>query len=174
VRYGICQRWRLASTCGAPGFAHDGTTSLLLVSYTSGANVASAGACGAACLANVACTNLYFMQGAYCNLHEEASTFQESTASGYYLWFEADCFSTGEACGSLGFSAGNGLIAPYTTGVHVASPGACGAICWATATCTNVYFVQGSYCNLHSGEYTFFNSTATGYYSWYQYDFFTC
>ena len=163
-----------ASTCGAPGFSNDGSTSRLLISYTSGANVASAGACGAACLANTACTNLYFTQGSKCNLHEEASTYYESTASGYYLWYEANCFSTEEACGSLGHSAGNNAIISYTTGTYVESVSACGAICLATATCTNVYFVEGSNCNLHSGDYTFTESAASGYYYWYPYDCFTC
>ncbi|KAJ8069030.1 hypothetical protein OCU04_002704 [Sclerotinia nivalis] len=164
-----------ASTCGASGFSNDGATSLLLVSYTAGSPyVESAAACGAQCLTMVACTNLYFIQGSYCNLHEETSTFFESTEAGAYSYYEAVCFSSGEACGSFGFSNGGTLLVSYTSGSYVESAAACGAQCLSTAACTNLYFIEGSYCNLHAGEATFFDSTSAGYYSWYQYDCFEC
>lgn len=164
------------STCGFPGFSHD-AVSTVLVSYTSGSPyVESAAACGAQCLATSGCTNIYFIEGSYCNLHQGESSFQESTASGYYLWFDASCFSSGEACGSFGFSDDNPstLITSYTTGsAYVASAEACGELCLATSGCTNVYFIEGSYCNLHSPS-TFLASTAVGYYSWYQVGCFAC
>lgn len=83
------------TTCGLPGFSNDGSDSLLIVSYTTGSPyVASISACGAQCLAISSCTNLYFIQDTYCNLHQGTSTFQESTAAGSYSWYEASCFSS--------------------------------------------------------------------------------
>ncbi|KAI7970130.1 hypothetical protein EIK77_008357 [Talaromyces pinophilus] len=160
-------------TCGAPGFSHDNSGSLLITSYTAGSPyVASAAACGAQCIATSSCTNFYFTQGSYCNLHEGTSTFAESTASGYYLWYDAECFAFGnDSCGAPGFShdnSGSLLITSYTAGTaYVESAAACGAQCLATDSCTNLYFTQGSYCNLHSGASTFAESTSSGYYSWY-------
>lgn len=69
-------------TCGAPGASHDNSGSLLITSYIAGSPyVASAAACGAQCLATPSCTNLYFVEGSYCNLHERANTFAKSTVS---------------------------------------------------------------------------------------------
>jgi hypothetical protein len=42
------------------------------------------------------------------------------------------------------------------------------------STCTNLYFIAGAYCNLHSGTETFAPSTATGYYSFYEIQCFSC
>jgi hypothetical protein len=166
-----------ASTCGLPGMSHDSPTSLLIVSYTSGPYVISAAACGVQCLATSSCTNLYFIQGKYCNLHEGASTFAESTAAGYYMWFEASCFSSGQACGSPGLShdASSTEIVGYTSGSpYVVSAAACGAQCLSTSTCTNVYFIQGKNCNLHYGVFSYKESTAAGYYFWYPLECFVC
>jgi hypothetical protein len=166
-----------ASTCGLPGLSHDSPTSLLIISYTSGPYVVSAAACGAQCLATSTCTNLYFIQGKYCNLHEGTSTFAQSTAPGYYTWFEASCFSSGEACGSPGLShdTTSTLITSYGSGsVEVASAAACGAMCLSTSTCTNVYYVQGATCNLHYGPFSYKESTAAGYYFWYPLNCFVC
>jgi LysM domain len=158
-------------TCGAPGASHDNSGSLLIESYTAGSPyVESAAACGAQCLATTSCTNLYFIEGSYCNLHEGASTWELSTDSPEYLWYEAECFSPG-SCGALGAShdnSGSLLIESYTAGSpYVDSAGACGAQCLATSSCTNLYFIEGSYCNLHEGASTFAASNATGSYSWY-------
>jgi hypothetical protein len=92
-----------ASTCGAPGFSHDSPTSLVIVEYNSGPYIASAAACGAQCLATASCTNLYFIEGSACNLHKGTSTFQESTAAGYYGWYEASCFHPAKRVGHMGF-----------------------------------------------------------------------
>ncbi|KAF3400543.1 LysM domain-containing protein [Talaromyces pinophilus] len=161
------------STYGAPGFLHDGATSLTIVSYTAGSPyVESAAACEKQCRDTPSCTNIYFMQGSYCNLHQGESTFQESIASGYYLWFELSCFYSPNACGSPGFSndgATSQLITSYSAGSpYVQSAAACGAQCLSVSSCTNVYFIAGVSCNLHSGNSTFGQSTAAGYYSWYE------
>lgn len=166
-----------ASTCGPPGFSHDSPTSLLIASYTSGPSITSAAACGAQCIATAGCTNIYFHPGSQCNLHQGTSTFQQSTAAGYWYWYDVSCFSSGEACGSYGFShdTTSTLIISYTSGSpYIASAAACGAKCLSTSTCTNVYFIQGSTCNLHSGPSSYAWSTAAGYWSWYPLDCFTC
>jgi LysM repeat protein len=157
-------------TCGSPGASHDDSGSLLLTSYTESPYVDSAAACGALCLATPSCTNLYFMQGSYCNLHEGASTFAESTVAPYYLWYDVACFSGEETCGALGAShddSGSLLLTSYTTSPYVDSAADCGAQCLTTSSCTNLYFIQGSYCNLHEGDSTFAESTVEPYYSWY-------
>ncbi|KAI7971865.1 hypothetical protein EIK77_007464 [Talaromyces pinophilus] len=158
-------------TCGAPGASHDNSGSLLLVSYTSGSSyVENAAACGAQCLANPSCTNFYFIEGSYCNLHEGEYTWALSTDNPYYLWYEAACFSPG-SCGIQGAShdnAGSLLIVSYTAGSpYVESAAACGAQCLVTSSCTNLYFIEGSYCNLHQGASTFAASNASNSYSWY-------
>jgi LysM domain len=164
-------------TCGVPGASHDNSGSLLITSYTAGSPyVDSAAACGAQCLATPSCTNLYFIEGSYCNLHEGASTFAESTVSPFYYWYSASCFSSGSACGSYGFSDDNPttLLVSYTSGSpYVESAAACGAQCLSTSGCTDLYFTEGSYCNLHSPS-SFYASTASGYYSWYQSECFAC
>jgi hypothetical protein len=164
-------------TCGVPGASHDNSGSLLITSYTAGSPyVESAAACGAQCLATASCTNLYFIEGSYCNLHEGVNTFAESTVAPFYYWYDASCFSSGNACGSYGFSEDNPstLIVSYTSGSpYVESAAACGAQCLSTSGCTNVYFTQGSHCNLHSPS-TFYASTASGYFSWYQSGCFAC
>jgi hypothetical protein len=78
-------------------------------------------------------------------------------------------------CGSFGFSNDNPstLIVSYISGCYVASAAACGEQCLATSGCINVYFIEGSYCNLHSPS-TFLASTAAAYYSWYQVGCFAC
>jgi hypothetical protein len=184
------------STCAQPGFSHD-TVSTLMVAYTAGSPyVATAGACGAQCLATSGCTNVYFITGQSCNLHSGPSSFAESTAAGYYIYYDAQCFTcstiatptcttvsglatptpTGSTCDQPGFSHDivSQLLISYTSGPYVASAGACGAQCLATNTCTNVYFIQGSYCNLHFGVSSYAESTAAGYYSYYDAQCFTC
>jgi hypothetical protein len=164
-------------TCGVPGTSHDNSGSLLITSYTAGSPyVESAAACGAQCIATPSCTNLYFIEGSYCNLHEGESTFAESTVAPFYYWYNASCFSSGDACGSYGFSNDptSTVLVSYTSGSHyVESAAACGALCLSTSGCTNVYFTQGSYCNLHSPS-SFYSSTQSGYYSWYQSGCFAC
>lgn len=164
-----------ASVCGLPGISHDSPTSLSIVSYTSGPYVVSAAACGAQCLATATCTNLYFIEGESCKLHQGNSTFGENTVDGY-TWFEASCFSSGEACGSPGLShdTASKQIVEYTAGSQVSSAEACGAACLSTSTCTNVYFMQGTSCKLHSGEFSYEESTVAGYYFWYPLNCFVC
>jgi LysM repeat protein len=165
------------NNCGVPGASHDDAGSLLITSYTAGSPyVESAAACGAQCLATPSCTNLYFIEGSYCNLHQGSSTFAESTVAPFYYWYSASCFSSGDACGSYGFSNDtvSTVIVSYTSGSsYVESAEACGAQCLSTSECTNVYFIQGSYCNLHSPS-SFYASTASGYYSWYDSGCFAC
>jgi hypothetical protein len=165
------------NNCGIPGASHDDSGSLLITSYTAGSPyVESATACGAQCLATPACTNLYFIEGSSCNLHKGSSTFAESTEAPFYYWYSASCFSSGDACGSYGFSNDtiSTLIVSYTSGSsYVGSAAACGAQCLSTSQCTNVYFIQGNYCNLHSPS-SFYASTESGYYSWYQVGCFAC
>jgi hypothetical protein len=158
--------------CGAPGASHDNSGSLLIISYTTGSPyVESAAACGAQCIAAPSCTNLYFIEGSYCNLHEGASTFAESTVSPYYIWYEAACFAGNGTCGVPGAShdnSGSLLITSYTAGSpYVESAAACGSQCLATASCTNIYYLEGSYCNLHQGVSTFAESTTAPFYYWY-------
>jgi hypothetical protein len=158
--------------CGAPGASHDNSGSLLITSYTAGSSyVESAAACGAQCLATSSCTNLYFLEGSYCNLHQGASSFAESTVSPYYIWYEAACFAGNGTCGAPGAShdnSGSLLITSYTAGSpYVESAAACGAQCLATSSCTNLYFLEGSYCNLHQGASTFVESTIAPFYFWY-------
>jgi hypothetical protein len=166
-----------ASSCGLPGFSHDSPTSLTIATYTSGLYVVSAAACGAQCLSTATCSNIYFIEGEHCNLHKGDSTFAESTAAGYYTWFEASCFSSGQACGSPGTSHDtvSKQIAAYTSGsLYVSSAATCGALCLSTPTCTNIYFVQDANCKLHSGEYSYAESTASGYSFWYPLECFVC
>jgi hypothetical protein len=167
-----------ASTCGLLGVSHDPTPkSLLIASYISGDYVASAAACGAQCLATSSCTNIYFTQGKNCNLHQGDPTFAPSTAAGYYTWFDVSCFSSGQACGSPGLShdASSTVMVEYLSGTpYVASPAACGAKCLATNKCTNVYYIPGKNCNLHSGAFSYKESSASGYYFWYPLDCFAC
>jgi hypothetical protein len=73
-------------------------------------------------------------------------------------------------CGLPGFSHDSPtslLLVSYTSGPYIASAAACGAQCLATSGCTNLYFTQDKSCNLHEGESTFLETTASGYYSWF-------
>jgi hypothetical protein len=84
----------------------------------------------------------------------------------------------GVVCGTLGDStalSGTGLLTAYSSGSpYVLSVQACGAQCMATATCTNIYFVAGSSCNLHYGQMSYVpNNSGVNAYSIYNVSCFT-
>ncbi|KAH8669054.1 hypothetical protein BX600DRAFT_497018 [Xylariales sp. PMI_506] len=156
----------------------------LLVSYSSGANVLSLAACNAACLSTAGCTNLYFAPNQYCNLHAGAETHVASPGS-IYTFYDANCFicpspcslasspPSGAVCNIGAYSNGGTTIISYSAGQYVESVEACGEICLQTSGCTNLYFDEGVYCNLHSGTETH-NPDSTSPYIFYDSECFTC
>ena len=59
--------------------------------------------------------------------------------------------------------AGSGLLVGYTGASgnpSVKSIQACASECFSTSTCTNVYFVNGTTCNLHYGATSFVENTS--------------
>lgn len=81
-------------------------------------------------------------------------------------------------CGSKGTSvvmAGAGTLIAYSAGSsYVASLGACSAQCLLTLCCTNIYFIQGKYCNLHYGPNALNNNVGNPLYDYYDATCFTC
>ncbi|KFZ19602.1 hypothetical protein V502_03566 [Pseudogymnoascus sp. VKM F-4520 (FW-2644)] len=79
-------------------------------------------------------------------------------------------------CGLKGSSytlSGAGTLAGYTAGSpYVASLAACSTKCLATSCCTNVFFIQGSNCNLHYGPRALLSGV--GSFSYYDATCFTC
>ncbi|OBT71645.1 hypothetical protein VF21_09709 [Pseudogymnoascus sp. 05NY08] len=85
---------------------------------------------------------------------------------------------TGAICGARGSSyalAGAGTLVSYGQGSpYAASLAACGAQCLATSCCTSIYFISGSYCNLHYGPNAFGINTGNPLFDFYDASCFTC
>ncbi|KAI1295255.1 hypothetical protein F5Y03DRAFT_410472 [Xylaria venustula] len=161
-----------AAVCGVPSVSNGGTT---LVSYSSGLSVLSLANCKDMCLNTVGCTNVYFDEGKYCNLHAGEETHVASSNS-IYKFYDSTCFICPPACASSfsppadaicnvqALSHGGTSIISYTSGGYVQDIDACGEICLATAGCTNLYFDPGAYCNLHAGNATQQPDSTSPYY----------
>ncbi|KAI9050624.1 hypothetical protein LZ554_005783 [Drepanopeziza brunnea f. sp. 'monogermtubi'] len=165
-----------------------------LTSYSTGPYVASYQACAAQCIATSTCTNVYFVQGSTCNLKYGPVSYVVNTSGvNAYSLYTTDCFQcatcpnavlaspapAGSLCNVAGNSipaAGTGTLVAYGAGSpYAANIRACGSVCFATAGCTNVYFVAGTNCNLHYGPTTYTPNTS-GVNVFYIYDAscFTC
>ncbi|KAI9742737.1 MAG: hypothetical protein M1818_003466, partial [Claussenomyces sp. TS43310] len=58
---------------------------------------------------------------------------------------------SGAVCDFAATSVDSKILISYTSGTYIESVAACGKICLATSGCTNLYFAQGTHCNLHYG-----------------------
>ncbi|PVH71238.1 hypothetical protein DL98DRAFT_660757 [Cadophora sp. DSE1049] len=167
------------SVCGTQANGVAQTGSGTLIQYTAGSPyVASMLACAGICTSTATCTNFFFINGTYCNLHYGplAYVINNSGVNAFSL-YTTSCFTglvpaspvpSGAVCGvqANGVAlAGTGTLINYTTGPYVLNIQACVAICIATATCTNVFFIAGSACNLHYGvnSYVVNNSGVNAY-----------
>lgn len=64
------------------------------IAYSAGSsNVESLTACSAQCLARSYSTNIYFVQGKYCNLHYGPDAFNNNVANRPYDFYDATCFT---------------------------------------------------------------------------------
>ncbi|KAL2067529.1 hypothetical protein VTL71DRAFT_1954 [Oculimacula yallundae] len=93
---GVAKPVPAGATCGATGFGISATGAGRIpnASYSTGSPyVASIKACGTQCLTFSNCTNVFFQQGQACNLHYGPDAFMPSTASGYFYFYDAQCFS---------------------------------------------------------------------------------
>lgn len=140
----------------------------MLIAYTSGSPfVASIQACGAQCIATATCTNIYFIAGSNCNLHYgKMSYVLNNSGVNAYSIYNVSCFTdsylisptpSAAVCDVQADSAaetGAGLLVAYTGASgspYVTSIQACASQCFSTTTCTNIYFINGTNCNLHYG-----------------------
>lgn len=194
-----------SAICGVGGSSKALTGAGTIVGYTAGSPyVASLAACGAQCLANPDCTNLYFIQGSNCNLHFGGDAFNSGIGTPLFQFYDRSCFEcqvtttaftsttvgcktisgvvsptpSGTICGVGGSSlslAGAGSLISYNTGsIYVSSLSACSAQCLATTGCTNIYFIQGSHCNLHYGPDAFNKGVGNPLFQFYDVGCFTC
>lgn len=199
-----------SAICGYSGTSYALAGAGTIVAYTAGSPyVASLQACSAQCLANTACTNIYFIQGTSCNLHYGPDAFNRGVGFGsiFFQFYDRSCFVCGAAstpttsvpvltaacrtvsgvisptpsgatCGENGSSyslAGAGIISGYVAGsIYVSSMAVCAALCLSTVTCTNIYFIQGSNCNLHYGPKAFNNGIGNPLFQYYDVSCFTC
>ncbi|KFY49143.1 hypothetical protein V495_00699 [Pseudogymnoascus sp. VKM F-4514 (FW-929)] len=189
----------LSATCGFSGTSYALAGAGTIVAYSAGSPyVASLQACSAQCLANTACTNIYFIQGTSCNLHFGPKAFNNGIGSPLFQYYDRSCFicgatstpacrtvsgvisptPSGASCGANGssyFLAGAGIISGYVAGsIYVSSMAVCAALCLSTATCTSIYFIQGSNCNLHFGPKAFNNGIGNPLFQYYDVGCFTC
>lgn len=85
---------------------------------------------------------------------------------------------TGSVCGGSGSSyalTGSGTLINYSAGSpQVASLAACSAQCLATATCSGIYFIQGTYCNLKYGPRAFLSGAGNPRFAYYDAHCFKC
>jgi hypothetical protein len=199
-----------SAICGFSGTSYALAGAGTIVAYTAGSPyVASLQACSAQCLANTACTNIYFIQGTSCNLHFGPDAFNNGVGVGsiFFQFYDRSCFVCGAAstpttsvpvlsaacrtvsgvisptpsgatCGANGSSyslTGAGIISGYVAGsIYVSSMAVCAALCLSTVTCTNIYFIQGSNCNLHYGPKAFNNGIGNPLFQYYDMSCFTC
>ncbi|KAF3003245.1 hypothetical protein E8E14_000478 [Neopestalotiopsis sp. 37M] len=151
------------AVCGVAAVSNGGTT---IISYTSGTYIFSVENCKNICLTTEGCTNIYFAEGQYCNLHSGLET-HVATSGSIYEFYDSSCFICPSTCGQSGYVApsdaicnepavsnGGTTIISYTSGAYIESIDACSAICLQTSGCTNLYFDSGAYCNLHAGNQT--------------------
>ncbi|KAH7397939.1 hypothetical protein BKA64DRAFT_708613 [Cadophora sp. MPI-SDFR-AT-0126] len=167
------------SGCGTQANGVAQTGSGTLIQYTAGSpSVASMLACAGICTSTATCTNFFFINGTYRNLHYGplAYVINNSGVNAFILYTKS-CFTglvpaspvpSGAVCGvqANGVAlAGTGTLINYTTGPYVLNIQACVAIYMTTATCTNVFFIAGSACNLHYGvnSYVVNNSGVNAY-----------
>ncbi|KAI0191652.1 hypothetical protein F4808DRAFT_476065 [Astrocystis sublimbata] len=160
------------ASCGVQARSKGGDTIIL---HKSGKPISSLVNCKDACLDTVGCTNLYFAEGKYCNLHSGKETHVASTTS-EYLFYDASCFvcpskclsgrspPAGATCNVQALSGGGTTIISYNSGEEVKSISACAAACRATSGCTNLYYTPGKHCNLHAGTETHKPSSTSQYY----------
>ncbi|KAK6223390.1 hypothetical protein LQW54_000508 [Pestalotiopsis sp. IQ-011] len=151
------------AVCGVAAVSNGGTT---IISYSSGTYILSVENCKNICLSTDGCTNIYFAEGQYCNLHSGLET-HVATSGSIYDFYDSSCFICPSTCGQAGYAAptdaickelaysnGGTTLISYTSGTFIQSIDACSAICLQTTGCTNLYFDSGVYCNLHSGNQT--------------------
>ncbi|KAI0975407.1 carbohydrate-binding module family 50 protein [Xylaria arbuscula] len=160
------------AVCGVSAVSNGGTT---LLSYSSGPAISNLLNCKNACLDTVGCTNLYFAEGEYCNLHSGAETHVASSNS-VYTFYDSTCFICPSKCLSApsppahaicnvkALSNGGTTIISYSSGTPIQSMNNCAATCLATTGCSNLYYEPGTYCNLHAGTETHQLSSTSPYY----------
>ncbi|KAK6076377.1 hypothetical protein SCUP515_05540 [Seiridium cupressi] len=169
------------AVCGVTAVSSGGVT---IVSYTSGANIQSLATCGKVCLQTSGCTNLYFALNQYCNLHSGAETQCSALVTAITTTSAAATCTTdavglassqpsGAVCDVLSHSTGGTTIISYTSGQYILSLANCKDICLGTSNCTNLYFAQGQYCNLHSGAETHVANSASPF-AFYDASCFSC
>ena len=163
--------------CGVLGDAIAISGSGLLTAYTSGSlYVLSIQACGAQCIATATCTNIYFSANSNCNLHYGKMSYVLNTSGvNAFGIYNVSCFAEaypiaptpiGAVCDVQADGvalAGSGLLVAYTGASgspYVTSIQACASKCFSTSTCTNVYFVNGTACNLHYGATSYVDNTS--------------
>ncbi|OBT60866.1 hypothetical protein VE03_09694 [Pseudogymnoascus sp. 23342-1-I1] len=193
-----CYLWRWCSSKALTGAA------TIIGYVAGSPYVASLSACSAQCLATAACTNIYFIQGSNCNLHSGSDAFNKGVGTPLFQFYDRSCFTcstasattappstacrtisgvisptpSGATCGASGASTpltGAGTIIGYgSSSIYATSLAACSAQCLATATCTNIYFIKGSYCNLHYGPDSFLEGAGNPQFAFYDVSCFTC
>ncbi|KAI8952346.1 hypothetical protein F4801DRAFT_577509 [Xylaria longipes] len=123
------------ASCGVQARSNGGDT---IISYDSGKPTSSLVNCKDACLDTVGCTNLYFAEGKYCNLHSGKETHVASSTTAY-LFYDSSCFvcpskclsasspPAGATCNIQALSSGGTTIISYNSGTSIQSISACAA-----------------------------------------------